>query len=87
MTARFEYPEDQYVERLLEATAIPPLDRPSRERDRVHFAILMRADGDFAQFARALATAAIDYRDLLMAAGMGNADWPQVLDGAGYPVP
>lgn len=85
--ARFEYPENQYVERLLEATAIPFLETPGRERDRVHLAILLRAQGDFDQFARSLATAAIDYRDLLMAAGMGHADWPHVLQAAGFPVP
>lgn len=59
----------------------------ARERDRVHLAILKIADGDFTKFAHALAIAADDWRDTLMAADMGHANWPDVLKEAEYPVP
>ena len=45
------------------------------------------ADGNFTTFAHAFAIAAGDCRDTLMAAGMGHANWPEVLKDAGYPVP
>jgi hypothetical protein len=86
---RFEKHDAWDVERLLKATVLPFLDAADRdrERDRVHLAILKIADGDFTKFAHALALAADDWRDALMAAGMGHANWPEVLKDAGYPVP
>jgi hypothetical protein len=86
---RFATPDASDVEVLLEATALPFLDEPARrrERDRVHLAILKQAGGDFERFARYLALAAVDWRDLLMAAGLADENWPEVLRGAGFPVP
>lgn len=87
--ARFAPVDAHDVVRLLEATQLPFLDEPARtrERDRVHLAILKSADGSFERFARQLAQAATDWRDVLVEAGMGNEDWPDVLRAAGYPVP
>jgi hypothetical protein len=74
---------------VLESTTLPFLDLPGheRERDRVHLAILLVADGDLAQLREATALAAIDWRDVLMWAGLGGGNWPEVLRRAGFPVP
>ena len=87
--ARFLVPDASDVEVLLGATELPFLDEPARrrERDRVHLAILKQADGDFEQFARYLALAATDWRDLLLSAGLAHENWPDVLRAAGFPVP
>ena len=87
--ARFSATDAFDVERLLEATQLPFLDDPARrrERDRVHLAIVKVAEGNFERFARGLAQAASDWRDILVEAGMGNEDWPDVLCAAGFPVP
>lgn len=58
-----------------------------REHDRVHLGILKLADGDFERFARALALAATDWRDLLINAGLADDDWREVLRSADFPVP
>ena len=59
----------------------------SRARARVHLAIIKLADGDPSRLLAHVAQARIDWRDTLCAAGMENADWPQVLRTAGYAVP
>jgi len=87
--ARFAKVDAFDVEHLLEATQLPFLEEPNRrrERDRVHLAILKLANGDFERAARSLAQAASDWRDVLVEAGLANEDWPEVLRGAGFPVP
>jgi hypothetical protein len=74
---------------LLETTEIPFLDPPDRadERARVHLAILLYANGDVERARRGVELAATDWRDLLIAAGMEHANWPDVLRNAGFPVP
>jgi hypothetical protein len=39
------------------------------------------------RFHEALALARVDWRDVLVAAGLAGADWPAVLRAAGYRVP
>jgi hypothetical protein len=87
--ARFVPADVADAERLLEATHIPFLEGPreQRGRDRVHLAILKLAAGNFEKFARHLALAATDWRDLLVAAELADEDWPEVLRTAGFPVP
>lgn len=83
-------PADAYdIECLLQATQLPMLDDDvhRRERDRVQLAMLKQADGSFERFARALAQATSDWRDVLVAAGLGNDDWADVLQASGFPVP
>ena len=89
ITRRFRDDDAAIVAHRLAVTELPFLDDPrrSRERDRVHLAILKLAEGRLAEFEDALEQAAIDWRDVLMAAGLGHADWPEVLRAAGYPVP
>ena len=74
---------------LLASTELPMLagaDR-ARERSRVHLAILKMADGNLARFTDTLRMAAVDWRDVLVGAGLGTFDWPRVLEADGFPVP
>jgi hypothetical protein len=87
IAARFAPAEADRVKAELEAATLPFLDRPSVDRDRVHLAVLLCADGDYAKFQSALRLAAQDWRDVLVAAGLANADWPRVLAAAGWRVP
>lgn len=86
---RFAPSDAADVEQLLGATELPFLDAPgrSRERDRVHLAVLFEAKGNVERFARALFLAEHDWRDLLVAAGLANDDWPELLRAAGFRVP
>lgn len=51
--------------------------------ERIHLAVLHLSGGDLRQFDRTLRGGRIDWRDTLVAAGLGNADWPDVLRGRG----
>jgi hypothetical protein len=68
-------------------TELPLVSSPSRECSRIVLAILILSKGDLAQFDAWLQAARVDWRDVLVAAGLGNVDWPRVLSGMGYPVP
>ncbi len=46
---------------------------------RVHIAILWLSQGELPRFERALQIARFDWRDTLVAAGLGNGDWREVL--------
>lgn len=89
VAARFSANEVPLVLARLAGTELPFLDGAarSRGRDRVHLAILMRADGSYHRFEASLALAARDWRDLLVSAGLAGENWPEVLRAAGYPVP
>lgn len=56
-------------------------------RARVQIAVLMRADGDIELLHKAIEQSQVDWRDTLVGAGLGNADWPSVAGAAGYSVP
>ena len=73
----------------LAATPLPFFDAPNRarERDRVHLAIIKLSGGDVTKLPHILERAAMDWRDILVWSGIGNADWPDVLRAAGFPVP
>ena len=57
------------------------------ERPRIHLAIIKLAAGDVTRFREAVAVAEQDWRDVLVAAGLGNADWRDQLRAAGMRVP
>lgn len=69
--------------RALESTPLPFLERLSRDRDRVHLAILLYARGEEERLREAAALASADWRDLLVATGLENDDWPEVLRRGG----
>jgi hypothetical protein len=51
--------------------------------ERVHLAVLHLSAGNFASFRRHLAEAQIDWRDVLVADGLGYENWPEVLQQRG----
>src|SRR4051812_32930694 len=51
--------------------------------ERVHLAVLHLSAGDFGSFRRHLAEAQIDWRDVLIADGLGDENWPEVLQQRG----
>jgi hypothetical protein len=85
---RFEAGAAAQVVSALDASPLPFLgaDR-DHDRARVHLAILKLADGDMGRFQQALALAQVDWRDVLVAAGLGDADWPLVLRATGWRAP
>jgi len=77
---------DRLVERL-KVTRLPLLKYPSREWDRVHFAILLLVDKTPDRLEDYVQMAADDWRNVLLAAGMAGSDWPTVLSLHDYKVP
>lgn len=59
---------------------LPASVRGNQDPERIHAALVIRAGGDFQAFESTLRLAHQDWRDLLMAADLGHADWPRVLD-------
>ncbi|WP_299051895.1 hypothetical protein [uncultured Nocardioides sp.] len=56
--------------------------RGARDTERTQAAIVLIAQGDQDRLAYALRIAALDWRDLLMDAGLAHTDWPDRLDEA-----
>ena len=56
-------------------------------RARVQIAALMLAKGDVELLCETVKQSQVDWRDTLMAAGLGNANWPSVAHAAGFAVP
>ena len=59
--------------------SLPLADKQSAER--LQAAALLLANGDLEQLHKALHLARQDWRDLLVAAGLENGDWPAQLAG------
>jgi hypothetical protein len=79
------------VERDFDSASVAPvlkrlgeLDLPLLEteegRERVQAAIILIAEGRYADFERSASQAEKDWRDVLVAAGLANEDWPARLD-------
>jgi len=64
------------------ATLLPPLHHSPGGDERLCGAILILADGDIDRLLEAAAQAERDWRDVLVAAGLANGDWPERLDSA-----
>ena len=65
----------------LQQTMLPMED--SAPSPRVHIAVIWLSEGDLEKFNRAIAGATCDWRDTLVAAGLGNEDWREVLSKNG----
>jgi hypothetical protein len=73
---------------LLESTSLPFIsDISSVAAARIHMAAIKLGGGSADQLRSILVAAATDWRDVLVAAGMANADWEQVLETNGFRVP
>lgn len=66
-----------YVIDALEAHEPPLSDLQSRER--LLAAIVLLAEGDVERFEYAIGVSNRDWRDTLVASGLGNGDWPERL--------
>ncbi|MEV0912364.1 hypothetical protein [Streptomyces hokutonensis] len=56
------------------------LEGSLQSAERLLTAAVVIAAGDVERFRSAVRLARTDWRDLLMAGGLGHADWPRVLD-------
>jgi hypothetical protein len=57
-----------------------PFIQTAAQRERVQAAVVLLAAGDYAAFERSAEQAEIDWRDVLVAAGLAHGDWPERLD-------
>ena len=69
----------------LVCAALAAADLPliNNNGERVHLAVVHLAAGDPAKFRANLALALTDWRDVLVAAGLADAGWPEVLQERG----
>lgn len=56
-----------------------PLIETDRGLERIQAAIVLVAGGSYSKFERAASQAETDWRDVLVAAGLANEDWPERL--------
>ena len=52
----------------------------AQDRERVLAAVVIGARGDLQQLEELVKLSHVDWRDVLVGGGLGNAEWPQVLD-------
>lgn len=57
-----------------------PFIETAVQRERIQAAVVFLAAGSYAAFERAAGRAEVDWRDVLVAAGLANGDWPERLD-------
>ncbi len=86
---RFAPCDWQQATDLLQDLALPLLGTPERalDRARVQMALVKLAAGDLPTLQRWARAATVDWRDVLVAAGMADATWRQVLARDGFAVP
>lgn len=74
---------------IIQGVALPLIDEADRrtERARVQLAMIKISAGNMPELRRAAHVAAIDWRDVLVAAGLADETWRQTLAAAGYAVP
>ncbi len=66
----------------LESSRLPLID-DGEAPERIHLAVLHLSGGNLKKFDEAFRVSMIDWRDTLVAAGLGDADWPDVLRSRG----
>ena len=67
----------------LETSNLSLLPTTTATVERIHLAILHLSGGSVPRFESLLGAAEQDWRDVLVGAGLGNADWPHVLRSRG----
>jgi hypothetical protein len=65
---------------LAELRNLPPQKFGRQDPERIQAAVVIRTEGEWDEFERRLALANRDWRDSLVAAGLGHGDWPRRLD-------
>ncbi|GAA3453783.1 hypothetical protein [Dactylosporangium matsuzakiense] len=61
-------------------TGLAPESYGRQDEGRVQAALVLRARGNLREFISLVELMRLDWRDLLMAGGLGNSDWPAILD-------
>jgi len=51
-----------------------------QDLERIQAAVVVASHGQWERFLAVFKLLAVDWRDVLMAGGLGNEDWPQVLN-------
>ena len=69
----------EVVEQLAALNQPPPEPNWAATRERVQMAVLLLSAGGFDRLEKALKVAATDWRDVLVSAGLADADWQAVL--------
>lgn len=77
---RREFPADPVL--VLEVLSELELEAAGEARERILAAIVFVAGGDVEALERAIEVAEVDWRDVLVAAGLERDDWRQHLDEA-----
>ena len=62
----------------LEALALA--ETGNQDVERVHAALVLMAEGSVERLWQAVELSQVDWRDVLMAGGLGPGDWPEVLE-------
>ena len=70
---------DSMADRIERVIASAPMAE-RQDQERLHAAVVLAADGSIEEFETQLALAMIDWRDLLLNAGLANFDYPARLD-------
>jgi len=69
------------AERVLdELRSLPAEVVGGQDPERIQASLVIRTGGDWDAFQRLLVLARTDWRDALVGAGLGNADWPERLE-------
>ncbi|MCW2833230.1 MAG: hypothetical protein JWN68_1183 [Nocardioides sp.] len=74
------FPEECRDRVLAELCDLPSDAIGGQDPERVQASLVIRAAGDWDGFQRASELARTDWRDALVFAGLGDADWPSRLD-------
>ncbi|SDG75545.1 hypothetical protein SAMN05216553_11157 [Lentzea fradiae] len=74
---RGDFPAEQVDEVLRE---VARTETGNQDVERVQAAVVLAARGDLERLTRLVELSHVDWRDLLMAAGLGHGNWPELLD-------
>ena len=83
-----DFPPGSWQRVVQKLEAIPDdHDAYSQDRERIQAAMVLGAAGDWQRFTRLVELLRIDWRDVLMAGGLGHGGWADVLDRELTPEP
>lgn len=74
------FPAGTSAEVLRHMAELPPAAAGGQDSERIQAAMVLDANGSFQAFRQRLELAAIDWRDLLVGAGLGDEGWQRRLD-------
>lgn len=74
------FPTGTSTEVLRQLAELSQATAGGQDSERIQAAMVLDANGSFEAFRQRLELAGIDWRDLLVGAGLGDEDWPRRLD-------